>query len=478
MASTPRAAFHAAASSAELRSRDAADGACDGSTAEVGRVEAPDRGQVTGHVAGEGAEAAGRQRHHDLGPAGPLGPPPPEHRDGGRLELVGGGTVTGERVAHHRAPLGGVGEDDGAALLGHQVRRDPAALAEGAAGPHLARLQHVRLAAQDRGDRRHGLVRRPLAQRLRQPAEADRAPPARRRAGVVQRLLQQLHQAAPATGVVAHDVGLAASRGHDAVVVLAVVGPRGSTAHPSLLDPLDRAVDGQLLEHQLDPPPPQPGLGLQLGNGGRRPVGVGLEPGQQPLHLVGVGDGGRGEVVPHAGVGVGRQQGDHRVVDATAGTPHLLVVRHRRGRRADVDDEPEVGLVVAHAERGGGDQRLEPVAAQSVLEPLPLSRLEPARVGGDRQRGAVPGGDRLGQPLGVRDGERVDDARPGQVGQLVHDPGVAVEGRERVDHGQLQAVAGQRAAQHEGAVAQLGRHVVGDPLVRRGGRGQHRGLAG
>ena len=132
---------------------------------EVGRVEAPDRGQVTGHVAGEGAEAAGRQRHHDLGPAGPLGPPAPEHGDGGRLELVGGGTVTGERLAHHRAPLGCVGEDDGAALLGHQGRRDPASLTEGAAGPHLARLQHVRLAAQDRGDRRHGLVRGPLAQR-------------------------------------------------------------------------------------------------------------------------------------------------------------------------------------------------------------------------------------------------------------------------------------------------------------------------
>ena len=48
---------------------------------EVGRVEAPDRGQVAGHVAGEGAEAAGRQRHHDLGPAGPLGPPAPEHSD-------------------------------------------------------------------------------------------------------------------------------------------------------------------------------------------------------------------------------------------------------------------------------------------------------------------------------------------------------------------------------------------------------------
>ena len=85
--------------------------------------------------------------------------------------------------------------------------------------------------------------------------------------------------------------------------------------------------------------------------------------------------------------------------------------------------------------------------------------------------------DRVGQPLGVGDGERVDDARAGQRRQVVDHPGEPLDRGQPVDHRQLQAGPGQRPAQHERVdVAELGGHVVGDPRVRRRGRGQHRGV--
>ena len=47
-----------------------------------------------------------------------------------------------------------------------------------------------------------------------------------------------------------------------------------------------------------------------------------------------------------------------------AGPPDLLVVGDRRARRLVVDDEGEVGLVEAHAQRGGGDHDLDLVGEQ------------------------------------------------------------------------------------------------------------------
>ena len=140
-----------------------------------------------------------------------------------------------------------------------------------------------------------------------------------------------------------------------------------------------------------------------------------------------------------------------------------------------MDHEAEVGLVVAHAQRRGRDQRLEPVVAQVVLEPLPGGGVQPAGVGRDREPVAVDRPHRLGEALGVGHGQRVDDAGPGQLGQVVDHPGVALQRREVAHHRELQAGPGQGAAQHQGRLAELGGDVVGDPLVGgRRGR-QHRG---
>ena len=52
-------------------------------------------------------------------------------------------------------------------------------------------------------------------------------------------------------------------------------------------------------------------------------------------------------------------------------------------------NETEVRLVITHAQSGCGDQRLEPVAAQGVLEPFALAGLQTAGVRGDRLKALI-----------------------------------------------------------------------------------------
>ncbi len=131
--------------------------------------------------------------------------------------------------------------------------------------------------------------------------------------------------------------------------------------------------------------------------------------------------------------------------------------------------EAEVGLVVAHAERRGGHERLHLVAEQGVLEPLALPVVELPGVGGHRHGVAVVIRDRRRQPVRVGHRQRVDDARPRQAGQVLDDPGEPLERREPVEHRQLQARPREGPAQHERRRAELRRHVVGHARV--GGRG-------
>ena len=63
---------------------------------------------------------------------------------------------------------------------------------------------------------------------------------------------------------------------------------------------------------------------------------------------------------------------------------------------------------------------------------------------------------------------------PGSARERVGDPRVALERVEPGHHGEPQRGPGQRAAQRDGAVAELGGDVGGDPRVGRGGRRQHR----
>lgn len=137
-------------------------------------------------------------------------------------------------------------------------------------------------------------------------------------------------------------------------------------------------------------------------------------------------------------------------------------------------DEAQVGLVEAHAESGGGHQGLDPVGLEVFLRLLAVGVLRLARVRGD---GVPTVAQVRGDLLGRRDGQRVDDSGAGQFPEVVGEPGQPVRGVGQGQHRQAQALAVERAAQHQsvrtGSGAQLFGDVGGHPRIGRGGRGQH-----
>ncbi len=136
--------------------------------------------------------------------------------------------------------------------------------------------------------------------------------------------------------------------------------------------------------------------------------------------------------------------------------------------------EPQIGLVEAHAECRGGDQRLHLVSLQRLFGGLAFGGVGAAGVGQD----VVPGlGQEGGGVFGGRHGEAVDDAAAGQRVEVLGEPGQPTVRGAQLEHPEPQRVAGQRAAQGEhvaSAGAELFGDVVDDPLVRGRGGGEHR----
>ena len=136
------------------------------------------------------------------------------------------------------------------------------------------------------------------------------------------------------------------------------------------LDALHRAVDVEHLEQQLEPGAAHVDHGLE-GRGRQRPAGR-RERVEHRGGLLLARHRRGGEVAPDVAVlGPGQQQ-HVGALGGAAGAADLLVVGDGRRRRAEVHDEPEVGLVEAHAERAGRDQRLDLVVA--AARPRPRSR--------------------------------------------------------------------------------------------------------
>src|SRR5690606_23273866 len=119
-------------------------------------------------------------------------------------------------------------------------------------------------------------------------------------------------------------------------------------------------------------------------------------------------EGHRGEVAPDRRVLRAGQQHHLGALGAATRAPDLLVVGDGGGGGAHVHHEPQVGFVETHAERGGGDQRLDLVAQQCVLQRLAFGRVGLAGVGGDV---VAVGVQHVGEVVRGGDGEGVDDAR-------------------------------------------------------------------
>ena len=146
---------------------------------------------------------------------------------------------------------------------------------------------------------------------------------------------------------------------------------------PAALDPVHRAVHVEHLEHHLQPGAAQVDRGSSAGSdSGRSACGQDVE--GAPTCSSG-GKASEAKYCQIASSSLPGQQQHLGVLHAAAGAADLLVVGDRGGRRAEVHDEAEVGLVEAHAERGRGDQRLDPVGQQVLLGLLAVGVLRLAR---------------------------------------------------------------------------------------------------
>ena len=101
------------------------------------------------------------------------------------------------------------------------------------------------------------------------------------------------------------------------------------------------------------------------------------------------------------------------------GPPDLLVVRDRGPGSLEVDHEAEIRLVEAHPERRGGDQGLEIVVEQGLLQLGPL-RSGLAGIRFDLDAASLKP---LRNPLGVTHGQRVDDPVALDTGDVRREPG-------------------------------------------------------
>ena len=252
----------------------------------------------------------------------------------------------------------------------------------------------------------------------------------------------------------------------------AVVGPWGTGGDPSALHPAHGPVDVEHLEKQLEWCAPDVDPGFERRRGQRA-----IRGGQRGEHggcALFAGHRRGGEVVPDRFVfGAGQKQ-HVGVVGRPPCPADLLVVRDRRGGGTEVHDETEVGFIESHAQRRGRDQRLHLVAFQSALGFFSLGRVGLAGVGAHVVAG-IPE-----QPCGVfggGDGEGVNDAAAGQVGQVAEQPAEPGARIRESKHAEAQGCPRKRPANGEhGTVpdAELLLDIGDDPGVRcRGGR-QHR----
>ncbi len=164
-----------------------------------------------------------------------------------------------------------------------------------------------------------------------------------------------------------------------------------------------------------------------------------------------------------------------RVLEGAPGPADLLVIRDRRAGRLVVDDEREVGLVVPHSQRRGGDEHLQVVGEQAVLEVVAQGRVGVAAV----RRGVdAVTGEPAGDPLAVGHGEAVHDPGPRQGRDHRREPGEPIGLARHAQGVEHQARAGEGSPDGADARPELRFDVGHDPVVRGGGGAENGDIDG
>ncbi len=165
------------------------------------------------------------------------------------------------------------------------------------------------------------------------------------------------------------------------------------------------------------------------------------------------------------------------MIDAAPRAADLLVVGHHRSRRLVVHDKGEIGLVIAHAQRARGTDRLDLVGQQSILGRDAVGGVLVAAVG---QRADPARVEERRHLIGVALGERVDDPGAIELRQVLGQPRQPLGGSRKVDDLQPQARPRQRpaiGAERSGVPRGQLLGDVGDDAIVGRGRGPEHGHA-
>ena len=234
-------------------------------------------------------------------------------------------------------------------------------------------------------------------------------------------IAEGLHEAAAVGAVELHRLLLGSAGGGDGGDPLLVVDPLAAAALPAPADLVERALDLELLEHQLHAALAEVDLVHQRAD---RERAVGLVEDRHDLgDLLGRREGALDEEVLDVAVLGAAEEDGVGLLEPAAGSADLLVVGDRGAGALEVDDEAEVGLVVAHAEGAGRDDALDLVAEQHALDPDPVVGFDLAGVGLGLDPVLV---EPVGDVVGVADGQAVDDAAALELGDVGGEPGHAL----------------------------------------------------
>ena len=185
--------------------------------------------------------------------------------------------------------------------------------------------------------------------------------------------------------------------------------------------------------------------------------------------------GGGRKILPNSAVFATGQEQNIRIDGTAAGTTNLLVVAHRRRRRAQVHDKTQIGLIKTHTEGTRCNKSLHPVFLERLLRNQPLIRVSFTGVCEHLVAAGTQG------VCGIfcrRDSQRVDNARTGQAVQVREQPADALRFIRQGQNAQAQGLAGQRTAQHMHGCAGIGTELFGNiaanTVIRGCGSRQHR----
>ena len=212
--------------------------------------------------------------------------------------------------------------------------------------------------------------------RVRLAVRTGAASPARSGVRIVQLLAKERHEAGGRLGVAAHGCLFVPPGSRDPLDPVGVVGPLPQGAPPA---PSRRSFNGALhlqdFQHGFQPALPDVHLAEDLVK--RLGGGCLFEQGDDRLGLRLRRERGLDEVVLDLAVFASHQQDSLRLGEIAAGSAHLLIVGDGRPGTLVVDDEPQVGLVVAHAQRRGRHHDLDGIGGEGLfdLEPLGTGRL-------------------------------------------------------------------------------------------------------